>query len=314
MTKQREGTWLSEALDAYAKEHRVRQKGYLCVGLVVTRTLQRKSFPVDDRDFIARSGGQVSGLGCSAVQKILGDYGIERILAKEGGRTSRGSLGHMRDYVAFLNSIAAKKGFDLAAIEQWWVNQVLTFFAGKPFLLRVKASWSLRRTVRDVLDQAEKSQDEAEGTMFVGAVMQHLVGAKLELAIGETLVHHGFSVADAPLERPGDFLVGDVAVHVTRTPTEALIDKCGENVDAGLRPLIITSKKGADATDALAENAGLQDDVDVFEIEQFLATNLYEMSHFRKVERKPTAMKLVARYNEIINKHETDPGLQIKVA
>lgn len=308
-----ESGWMREALEKYAQERNVRQKGYLCVGLVVTRHARNMAFPLDETDLLAESGAQVRGLGRGAVQKILADHGIDRVLAKEGGRTSRGSLPHMREYVTFLNSIADRDGFDLLTAERWWIEQVLSFFASKPFLLRVKATWSLRRTVRDVLDQAEARQGETEGTMLVGAVMQHLVGAKLEFALGENLVHYGFSVADEPSDRPGDFAIGDVAVHVTKTPTEALIRKCRDNVDSGLRPLIITSRKGAEAAEVLAELEDLQDSIDVLEIEQFLATNIYEASRFEKAAQRPTTAKLVARYNAIVDAHETDPGLRIKI-
>ena len=37
------------------------------------------------------------GLGQSQVQKILARHGIERVLAAEGGRTSRGMLGDNQD-------------------------------------------------------------------------------------------------------------------------------------------------------------------------------------------------------------------------
>jgi len=305
--------WVYDALEKYAKAHRVIQKGYLCVGLVVTRSAQYMTFPLDERNFLAKSGGQVRGLGKGAVQRILEDYEVTRVLAEEGGRTSRGSLRKMRDYLSFLNTISGKEGFDLLIIEKWWIERVQQYFAGKPFRLRVMVSWSLRRTIRDILDQAEKRQNHGGGTMFVGAVMQHLIGAKLELVLGEKLEHHGFTVADAPLARPGDFTVGDVAIHVTRTPSEALIRKCADNIDAGLRPLIITSQKGTLAADALAENKGIENQIDIFEIEQFLATNLYEMSRFINANRKPTAGKLIERYNIIVGDHETDPSLMIRV-
>ena len=37
------------------------------------------------------------------IQRILADHGITRVLAEEGGRTSRGSVGLMQKYVEFLN-------------------------------------------------------------------------------------------------------------------------------------------------------------------------------------------------------------------
>jgi hypothetical protein len=306
-------TALQKALNRYSAAHRIRQKGHLCVGLVVTRAAISMRFPLDERAFLAKSGGQVRGLGKAAVQRILNDHKIDRVLAEEGGRTSRGSIQNMRNYVTFLNSLAEQHIVDFDVIEHWWIDQVLTFFAGKPFRLRVKAAWSLRKAVRDILSQAERRQADGCGVMFVGAMMQHLVGAKLELVLKKEIDQHGFSVADAPMDRPGDFLVGDVAIHVTRTPTEALIRKCRSNIDAGLRPLVVTTQRATVTTETLAENQGISDQIDVFEIEQFLATNLHEMCCFQIAATRPTATKLVEKYNRIVNEHETDPSLAIVV-
>jgi len=56
------------------------------------------------------------------------------------------------------------------------------------------------------------------------------------------------------------------------------------------------------------------DRVDIFEAEQFLAGNLYEIGKFGGTGRKATATQLVAEYNKIIGEHETDPSLRIEVA
>jgi hypothetical protein len=305
---------IPELLDAFAQRHRVDQKGFLCVGLVVTRAAACMTFPIAPQAFLAASDGQVHGLGKSSVQRILKSHGITRVLAEEGGRTSRGSIRNMKNYVDFLNRIAAHPDFDLSKIELWWINRVKRFFAGKPFRFRVDPATSLRSAIRDVLEQAERRQSEQGGTMFVGAVMQHLVGAKLELALQVALDHHGFSVADAPGVRQGDFLIGDAAIHVTRMPGEALIRKCAVNFDAGLRCLIVTSQRGVLTAEALADAQGLIDRIDIFEIEQFLTTNIYEMAKFSQKTQKVTVRNLVNRYNEIVTANETDPSMQIALA
>jgi hypothetical protein len=51
----------------------------------------------------------------------------------------------------------------------------------------------------------------------------------------------------------------------------------------------------------------------VFEAEQFLAGNLYELGRFTKEGRRNTAVDLIDRYNKIIDSSETDPGLHIDV-
>jgi hypothetical protein len=69
--------------------------------LHVTRQAKTRDFPLNPSDFITPGTGQVAGLSRPSVQAILRDYGIRHILAEEGGRTSRGSLGLMRDYIVF---------------------------------------------------------------------------------------------------------------------------------------------------------------------------------------------------------------------
>ena len=307
-------TDLHKAMEGFALKHSVNEKGFLCVGLLITRAAKALTFPIAAEAFMADSRGQVRGLGKGAIQRILNDHGISRVLAEEGGRTSRGSIRNMEDYVAFLNTTASLDGFDLDDAEAWWIERVRRFFAGKPFRLRVDPARSLRVAVRDILEQAERRQREQSGTMFVGAVMQHLVGAKLEVALNVSLKQHGFSVADAPGDRAGDFLIGDVAIHVTRTPTEALIRKCAANLESGYRCLIVTTQKGAASADNLAESQGIGDRIDLFEIEQFLVTNIYELSKFEQKGRKVTVKKLVDRYNDIVAAHETDPSLRISIA
>lgn len=63
--------------------------------------------------------------------------------------------------------------------------------------------------------------------------------------------------------------------------------------------------------EALADNAGLGDRIDVFKIEQFIALNLYELRKFAADRRRVAVSDLVKRYNEIVEEVETDPSLKI---
>jgi hypothetical protein len=49
----------------------------------------------------------------------------------------------------------------------------------------------------------------------------------------------------------------------------------------------------------------------MFEIEQFVALNLYEWGRFGAVGRRTAVTDLVKRYNEIVAVVETDPSLKI---
>jgi len=303
----------AKKLAEFVTEKGFRGKGPLCVALVVTQHARSMGLPLDPEILITEGGGQVLELGKSAVQTVLNRHNIERVLASEGGRTSRGSLNNMRAYVALLNEFAQQGSVDLDAIEKFWIDRVHEFFSAKPFKIRLDASRSLRVVVSDVLQQAEERQKNTPGVYYAGAVMQHIVGAKLDCVLSGKLKHNSFSTADAPANRAGDFLVGDVAIHVTTAPGEALIQKCRDNLDEGLRPLIVTGKKGLPVAEGLAGNSDLGERIDVFEIEQFVAANLYELGKFAAAGRRVAVNDLVERYNQIVEEVETDPSLKIEM-
>jgi hypothetical protein len=204
---------------------------------------------------------------------------------------------------------------DCDVIESFWIERVREFFAGKPFKFRIDASLSIRAAVRDLLQQARARQSEMPGSRYEGAMLQHLIGAKLELVLpAGSATHHSASEADAAEGRGGDFLIGDVAIHATTHPGEALIRKCSENLRSGLRPLIVTVPAQTAVADGLADAAGILDRLDVLDIEQFLAANLHERALFQTQNRNARTTELFAHYNKLIDAHETDPSLKIEIA
>ena len=307
---------LRRLLEKFAGENRATSKGKLSVVLHATRAALNKGLPVKTSALRTPGRGQVQGLGRSSVQSILADYGIYRILAQEGGRTSRGSLGLMEKYVRFLNELHENGMANLDEIERWWAEKVTEYFASQPFVLRYDVGKSIASMIRDLQDQARQRQEENPGTMYVGAMLQHLVGAKLELVLkdrGLTIIHHGASVANGPTAREGDFVIDRVAIHVTAAPTQALMQKCKNNLDAGYRPIVVTVHNMLPTAEGNAVLEGIEGRVEILAADQFLATNLHELSGFQDSERITTIDDLVDAYNKIVQTHETDPSLRIRV-
>ncbi|BEM12044.1 DUF4928 family protein [Serratia marcescens] len=303
---------LEKRLSDYQKANKLTSKGKLATSLFVSHLARIKGLPLDSSILVTDRKGQVQGLGKAKVQSILGEYGIQRVLAEEGGRTSRGSLGDMQNYVAFLNELEKAGIADVARIEAWWVERVKDYFSSRPFTLRYDMSKSLRFMVRDLMSQAIKRQKENPGTMYAGAVLQHLVGAKLALVLSEEEIKfHGFSVADDFSSRSGDFILDEVVIHVTTAPSENLLRKCKNNLEAGLRPIIVTTYKSLPGAESLAVIQDIEGRVDIWEAEQFISANIYELSQFKTSERKITVEKLIKKYNEIIMFCETDPSLKV---
>ena len=304
---------LKERLTRFRDANGFKGKGQLSVALHITRTAKEQGLPLNAENLRTGKSGQVQGLSKSAVQAVLSDYGIVRVLAEEGGRTSRGSLGNMEEYVAFLNQLQNDGLADLEAIERWWVARVNEFFRSKPFLLRYDPSKSLRSIVSDLLGQALERQKENPGVTYAGTMLQHLVGAKLSLMLPPEKCpkHHGAAVADAPTARAGDFIIGDVAIHVTTAPTEALMRKCKANLDAGLRPIIVTTNASRAGAESLAVIQKISERVDIIEAEQFIATNMMEWGEFAAEPQLHEVIRLIEEYNRIIDIVETDLSLKI---
>jgi hypothetical protein len=281
------------------------------VGLTVTRYAVKNGLPVDPTSLLTGKGGQVAILGKSQVQSVLSDYGITQILAEEGGRTSRGSIGNMQEYVAFLNELNPNQD-ELKELESLWVGKVTAFFASKPFKLHYDASKSMNAIIRDILSQVERRQKQFQGVTIAGTILQHLVGAKLDILTNGEIKHHGANVADEQSGRSSDFLIDDVAIHVTTSPSESVMRKCNNNLSDGLRPILLTIGKGIQIAEWQAEQLGILDRIDIFNAEQFLAGNFYELGRFSKNKREVTARAIFEKYNSLIARYETDQSLRIE--
>lgn len=305
---------LYRRLADFRNTQKISSKGALSTIVHVTRFARENGLPLSESQLVTPGTGQVHGLGRAAVQRILGEYGIRTVLAEEGGRTSRGSLGNMRSYVVFLNSLHIKDHSTIDQIEAWWVARIREFFLSKPFRMRFDAAKSIQALIQDLLAQAKKRQQEQTGTMIQGAMLQHLIGAKLELALPEIMVdHNGFSVSDNSSNRSGDFVIDDSVIHITTAPGEAVIRKCQSNIESGIKPIILTLSEGVVIATGLARNAGLAGRIDILDAEQFLTANLHELSLFQSAARRTTLMRLIEVYNRIVEENETDLSLKIEL-
>lgn len=296
-------------LDDFRFEHKVFGKGSLALLVQLTRAFSKDGFPINPDDYVTKKKGQVAGLGEANLRKILAEHGIARQLAKEAGRTNRGSMGLMRAYVALVNSLSAP--VDYSEIEEYWIECVREYFAGQPFKLAGDPSRSISNAVDDLLAQAMKRQKDNPGMMYTGTVLQHLVAAKLEIII-PTIVIHGASDADDQTGREGDFIVEDAAIHCTTAPANLLVEKCRSNIEHGMNPIIVTTTNRVVTARALLEDAGIGERVEVWDLQQFLSTNIYEHGLFKAEFRKMFLSELIDTYNGIIDEFETDPSLRIQ--
>lgn len=298
-----------DELDDFRYGQKVKGKGALALVVQLTRAFSKDALPIDPADYVTGKQGQVAGLGESNLRKILADHGITRQLAKEAGRTNRGNMGLMHAYAKFINGLPEPVDFD--EIESYWIACVNEYFAGQPFKLAKDSSRSVTDAVNGLLEQAAKRQKENPGMKYAGTVLQHLVAAKLELLM-PTIEIHGASDADDQTGRAGDFIIDDTAIHCTTAPANLLIEKCRSNIEHGLNPVIITISDRVTTARNLLEDAGIGGRVEVWDLQQFLSTNVYEHGFFNSSARRNVLGELIDNYNGIIDEFETDPSLHIE--
>lgn len=91
-----------------------------------------------------------------------------------------------------------------------------------------------------------------------------------------------------------------------------LIEKCNDNLRAGLHPVIITISERVHTAFNLAEDADIAERVEVLDIRQLLSANIYEQSLFDDGKRNLILSELVSCYNDIVLQTEMDPSLRIE--
>lgn len=302
-----------EKLRLFQLENNIVTKGSLSVVVQFTRMVREKKFPLDPSDFKTEKEGQVAGLGGGNLKKILRDHGITQQLSSEGGRTSRGSMGLMIKYVDFLNAWNAEEPVNFDEIEAFWAEQVREYFRNQPFVLTADASKTVGANLDELFEQARKRQKQNPGTQYLGTVLQHLVAAKLCLILPEgSFEIHGASVADVPTARSGDFVINKTIIHCTTSVGDLLINKCRANIANGFRPVIITIFERVQTALNQIEDSGLSGRIEVWDIQQFLSSNVHEHSLFDEGKQNATLGTIIENYNHIVHEKETDPSLRIE--
>jgi len=300
-------------LKSFQTEHNAVTKGPLALLVQLTRMIRAKSFPLNPEDFLTENKGQVAGLGGSNLRKILKEHDITQVLASEGGRTSRGNMGLMIKYVEFMNTWQESDPIDFDAVEAYWAEQARDYFRNQPFTLMADPSRTIGASLNELFEQAKKRQRQNQGTQYLGTILQHLVAAKLTLILPpDQFQIHGASVADSHTERNGDFVINNTIIHCTTAPGEPLIQKCNANIRSGCLPVIITIFERVRTALDLAADAELSGRIDVWDIQQFLSTNISEHTLFNGAARNAKLADIIENYNAIIDKKETDPSLRIE--
>ena len=298
-----------DILKALQEENNITRIDDITLLVQLTRMVNPNDFLLSADDFLI----QDMGFGNNTQRKILKEYGVTQTLAAEGGRTSRGNMGLMMKYIEFLNAWNKTETIDFKAVETFWAGQVQEYFRNQPFTLSADTAKTVRASLDELFEQAKKRQKQNPGTQYLGMMLQHLVAAKLSIILPkEKFEIHGASVADSPTERSGDFVINSTIIHCTTAPGEPLIQKCKANIRGGCLPVIITVFDRVKNAYDLANDAEISGRVEVWDIQQFLSTNINEHGFFDEQTRTAKLADIIERYNQIIDDKETDPSLKIE--
>jgi len=282
----------------------------VCAGLAVLQAM-KEVFPIADDDFMTE-GNQVKTSG-PLIRKILAEFGEKRIYAREGGRTTRGTVPAAIRFVKELNEVTQIGDLsddDRATIaknlQRWlYENGALPYFNRKNLEIEIALDKPGPQIVADILDLArERNQG--------GCVAQHLVGAKLCLRLKQEIQNHSCTTADQQLGRSGDFLVNDTAIHVTVSPNSGVVDKCGSNIGQGYRPLLLVPEDRLEAGRQLLEEKGLERRI-AQPLEQWLGQNIEEIAAFGKAALSENMRTLLEKYNSRVDAVETDKSLMVRI-
>lgn len=151
-----------------------------------------------------------------------------------------------------------------------------------------------------------------------GAVLQHLIGAKLDLRFAEqpgVVGHHSAATADVQIGRLGDFEIGSTVFHVTKNPTNDHFRKAWQNAQNGRKVYLLVPRQMLTATISLAEvfKEGFTKKIDIHSVEGFVTQNLDELAVFDRDEALRQLHQVLTKYNELVARYENDPSLKIVI-
>lgn len=288
--------------------------GFNAVMLNVTDIASQSEMPLAAKDLLTRGGGQIKTQR-GAPNRTLKLWGARFRFGTESGGTSRNSLQCMEACVDFLNDLHATSGpVNFFAAMRFWLRRIRDLFRNAPLSVDYSTSETLQVFVGRLVGKVREREKLTTGTKLMGAVMQHLVGAKLELILGSGRVeHHPATQADQQYGRFGDFEADECVFHVTTAPAERLIQKCVANIEANKKPIIITLSDKVAAAAGLAQNMEVDSRIEVIGFEVFLAHNVIERTLARRTQCRVVVEELVEKYNALVAKHEPLSGIRLKV-
>jgi hypothetical protein len=299
---------VAEWLKSRERGNRI-SRNTIAVGIVVLDHL-RCQCPVSPDDLFSK-GGELKG-SRSGLQDTLERYEIPRKFLKEA--TTRQAH---QDARVLAEKLEYGKG--LALLDP--ASRERQLQKGSTLLAGYAHKWLGRQPIKVSCDRQQSPAswvssilDKAKGKSG-GVVEQHLVGAKLQqrhpgIAISNNPGHAG----DAQTGRSGDFPLRDISYHVTATDGKEATERCKQNIEAGVHPVLLVPRRFLENARARADVVGILPRVSILAIEDFIAQNIIEMSTNQQQDFFSTLKAIIDEYNRRLEQVETDMSLKIELS
>ncbi|GAA2486557.1 DUF4928 family protein [Nocardia seriolae] len=290
----------------------------MCAGLYITDYLAG-SFPLSTG--VYKADTQVKGASGTKAKELLGDHGETRKFTREGGRTSRKTIVLAEQLANVINSSGAAAGVNALTpserhavawiLQEWFVNRVRDDYFGKQKIsTEIDPSWSIRAVVANLIAAGRE-----RGGNAAGAIVQHLVGAKLQIRFPDEKINiESYTTADQQTCRAGDYQIGHTAIHVTMSPSSQLFDgRCRDNIHHSFRPRVLVPADELGRAGVYALDADIANQVAIQSIEDFVGTNIEEVAGFRQDQVRAELRRLLELYNARIDQAESDHSLKVEI-
>jgi len=178
---------------------------------------------------------------------------------------------------------------------------------GTPLKLRCDRRQSPATWIDSILISAELRS--------YGVVERHLVGATLQQRHpGIAIPNNPGHAADAQTGRSGDFPLNDISYHVTATDGKEATERCKQNIEAGVHPILLVPRRYLENAKARADVVGILPRVSILAIEDFITQNIIEMSTNQQQDFFSTLKAIIDEYNVRLEQVETDMSLKIELS
>jgi len=147
-----------------------------------------------------------------------------------------------------------------------------------------------------------------------GLVGYFFVGATLQRRFKGRLISNQLTPAFTfQTEQVLNYKISNIVFYIDLLPSKNVLQKCGDNLKAGLHPILLIPSEQETKARVLAQVEGIDQDVTITSIENFIAMNIIELAMDENKDFFTVLKEIVEIYNSRLSAVETDLSLQIEV-